>query len=113
LAKFRTSSHKLNIEIGRYHGIPAEDRKCEVCNGGKVENEIHFLLECPLYTEERTPFLTEVYKKSNQVRMLDSENLFTWIMLNEDQDHIQALGEFVHNSFLKREISKSESDNGH
>ena len=46
LTKFRISSHKLEIEKGRYMNIPAEQRICRLCKLD-VENEIHFLLECP------------------------------------------------------------------
>ena len=42
LTKFRISSHKLEIEKGRYMNIPAEQRICRLCKLD-VENEIHFL----------------------------------------------------------------------
>jgi hypothetical protein len=46
LSKFRISSHNVEIEKGRYMNIPAEQRICRLCKLD-VENEIHFLLECP------------------------------------------------------------------
>ena len=51
-SKFRLSDHNLEIEKGRHRGIDAEQRFCPFCKD-KVENEIHFLLECPLYKELR------------------------------------------------------------
>ena len=44
--KFRISSHQLEIECGRYRKIPASQRICKLCNL-EVEDELHFLLECP------------------------------------------------------------------
>jgi len=34
-AKFRLSSHKLNIEVGRHNNIPRNERKCTLCNLNK------------------------------------------------------------------------------
>ena len=55
LAKFRLSSHDLEIEKGRYHKppIPAELRTCKLCGSGEIENEEHFLLNCPNLTNIR------------------------------------------------------------
>ena len=57
LSRFRLSSHNLNIERGRYEGIPRDERLCNVCNMNAVETEYHFLLVCPRYTDLRRKFL--------------------------------------------------------
>ena len=58
-ARLRTSSHSLEIEVGRYHRpkIPREERKCNLCKSGEVENEMHFLLHCEYFKEIRKPLL--------------------------------------------------------
>ncbi len=50
LTKFRISSHNLHIETGRYERPKLEphQRLCIYCDMQTVENEFHFLLECPL-----------------------------------------------------------------
>ena len=62
LSKFRLSSHNLEIEKGRHSRpkIPAQDRKCTKCNKNVVEDEIHFLFECDLYTSERRVLLNKL-----------------------------------------------------
>ncbi|MCO5597039.1 hypothetical protein L7F22_051113 [Adiantum nelumboides] len=40
-AKIRTSSHQLEIEFGRFQGIPPEDRLCKLC-GTEPETELHY-----------------------------------------------------------------------
>jgi len=42
-------SHKLEIESGRFHNIPRENRLCKLCQQGVVESEFHFLLCCNRY----------------------------------------------------------------
>jgi hypothetical protein len=46
LCKFRSSSHKLQIERGRYNNVPRHERYCTLCNTNKLGDEFHFLLEC-------------------------------------------------------------------
>ena len=55
LSKFRLSSHSLEIESGRHKRpkTPVENRLCTVCDLNIVEDEVHFLLECPLYNKPR------------------------------------------------------------
>ena len=51
-AQFRFGILPLQIEIGRYRNIELGDRICPVCQNG-VEDEIHFLCQCPAYTAYR------------------------------------------------------------
>ena len=53
LSKFRLSSHNLEIEVGRYNNVPRSDKICRFCQMKVIENELHFLLTCPLYTNLR------------------------------------------------------------
>ena len=53
LGKFRCGSHDLEVEKGR-HRVPfvvREQRLCARCSLEKVEDEAHFVFECPLYYE--------------------------------------------------------------
>jgi len=48
------SSHRLKVETCRWQkptAIPFNERKCTLCL--KLEDEFHFLLECPLYIDLR------------------------------------------------------------
>ena len=45
LAKLRGGSAPLEIERGRYIGIPVDQRVCNLCSDG-VEDEIHFSVKC-------------------------------------------------------------------
>ena len=55
LTNFRISSHNLSIEYGRYTvpPTPLHERKCTLCNCNQIEEEPHFLISCPRYTDIR------------------------------------------------------------
>ena len=57
LTRFRISAHNLNIEKGRHLNINREQRICNKCNMKVIENEYHFLLVCPFYTNIRKTYL--------------------------------------------------------
>ena len=56
LTRFRTSSHNLSFETGRYDNTAREQRLYQSCNMKKVEDEYHFLLVCPNYRALRQKF---------------------------------------------------------
>ena len=56
IAKLVCSDHPLEIERGRYRGNKKprrEDRICTTCDLGAMEDEKHFLLDCPAYGDIR------------------------------------------------------------
>ena len=58
LTRLRTSSHRLAIETERWtkpHRTPRFERKCQLCN--TLEDEFHFVLECPLYRDLRVKYI--------------------------------------------------------
>ena len=55
IGQIRTSSHQLEIEFGRFQGIPPEDRLCKLC-GTEPEIELHYVCHCTVYYEIRGRF---------------------------------------------------------
>ena len=49
----------INLETGRYRNIPVEKRVCFNCTD-TIENEMHFLLQCPVYDDYRNVLLNNV-----------------------------------------------------
>ena len=49
VAKFWCSDHTLMIETGRHKKIDLEERMCKMCSQKRVDDERHFLPECPAY----------------------------------------------------------------
>ena len=63
LTKFRISSHKPKIETGRLTRplTPLEQRVCDHCLM-TIEDEFHFLMQCPRYSHIRSNFFSNVQK---------------------------------------------------
>lgn len=53
ILKFRTTNHKLPVELGRWGKIVYGERKCQKCNSNSVGDEFHYILECEFFKVER------------------------------------------------------------
>lgn len=53
--KLRFSAHLFRIETDRYGrtGISRNIRVCQYCSMQVIEDEFHFILKCPLYSNVR------------------------------------------------------------
>ncbi|KAK2149938.1 hypothetical protein LSH36_430g02000 [Paralvinella palmiformis] len=63
LTALRLSSHHWKIEMGRWHKphpIHRNDRLCQICNA--LEDEYHFICECPVYNEIRLIYISRYYR---------------------------------------------------
>ena len=74
LAKLKCSNHSLLIETGRHSKIEVSDRKCSRCN--KVEDEIHFGVECLLYNLTKDKFFKDFSININGVDMKDASIVY-------------------------------------
>ena len=108
LTRFRLSNHNLLIEKGRHMRPPLErnDRKCFNCKE-EIEDEGHFIIKCPLYTEERKLLFDCCRKECNNFDSLTEEQKFLFIMSNETPCIIKILAKFIFQSFKKRETITS------
>ena len=66
--RFRTSSHSLKIETGRWSRIPRDQRTC-VCNEG-VQTEEHVLTACPSVNDIKLKYHLNI---ANFVEFMNSE----------------------------------------
>ena len=73
LSRLRLSSHRLEVEVGRWtkpNKTPIENRKCQICN--VLEDEFHFLFECPLYTNLRKLYIHSYYwRRPNMPKFIE------------------------------------------
>lgn len=104
IAKFRLSSHSLEIEKGRHHKpkIPADDRICSVCDSGLVGDEKHLFLYCNLFHDTRVKFLCKVFAHSDNFCDIVYDDLFNVIMSSEDYYICFITGKFLAECFNLR-----------
>jgi hypothetical protein len=75
IAKIRTNSHELHSETGCWSipKTPWDERVCHLCDTKKVEDEKHFLLDCPAYTHIRSHF-QNICHTTNLPNLLTQQN---------------------------------------
>ena len=99
LSRLRLSSHKLEVEAGRWtkpEKTPFDNRKCILCN--TLEDEFHFVLECGIYKDIRKQYIAKYFWA--HLNMLKFIQLFS----SERKKTTCNLGIFVEKAFkLRRE----------
>ena len=80
MSRYRVSSHRLDIEAGRWtkpNKTPLANRKCKQCT--TLEDLYHFLLECDLCKELRKLFIKKYYWQmpimQKLIELVQSENI--------------------------------------
>ena len=104
LSRLRLSNHKLCIETGRHlrPKLERSKRKCFICKN-KIEDEIHFVVNCPLYSSERNIlFHTIRYTSKHFDRLNTDEQKFIFIMTNEDTNVMKQLAKYTYNAMQIR-----------
>ena len=102
LSRFRLSNHALMIEKGRHLKIDKNERKCIFCEN-EIENEEHFLIICPIYSAGRKSLENICNEICTRYEHLNENQKFIFLMSNENDKIIKALGKFISNSFIIRE----------
>ena len=105
LTKLRLSAHPLEIETGRYSKpcIPRECRFCSFCKN-TVEDELHFLYDCPIYKDIRKKYYPlNIYNTNDD---LSKENHCKVLCNPASVVHARRLCEFLHECFELRSKSR-------
>ena len=100
LTRLRISAHSLEIEQGRYKNKTREERLCSKCN--KIEDEIHFLLHCTNFVEDRQVLMDCVKKLVPNFACLNDENKMFYLMTCEEDVVLNVLAKFIYTSFKNR-----------
>ena len=89
--------HKLAIERQRYVGKHRNDRICKFCYDKRkincVEDEIHFLLVCPLYDNLRVKYLQKYCCQDHELL-----GAFIKIMISKNQQCIRDLAAYIYHA---------------
>jgi hypothetical protein len=110
MAKFRLSSHKLQIELGRQakptDRVPPDQRLCKYCTLNECENEIHLVNNCHLVKDLRLNLIQILETKYAFIKEMTSEKFYFWLMSNVDPFVMSNLSKYILSSFELRENSQ-------
>ena len=95
-AQFRSGILPLEIEVGRFRDLPLNERICKVCNSGAIEDEIHFLCECPIYSDERSIMFSKASENIQTFQQMDILDKFVFLMANQERAVISFLSKAIH-----------------
>ena len=93
IAQFRAGILPLRIETGRYTNTKDEttgkfrklnvnERICELCCLNEIEDELHFLLRCPIYNNFRKTLMETCVNIYPSFKLLNDSDKLIWIMKN-------------------------------
>ena len=96
------SSHKLEIERGRYKKVPVEKRLCTFCNFDSIEDEKHLIFDCSMYNSLRKIFYAKIENSCKHFSSLSQEARLIWLMTNESEDIIFLFSKYIYDCLMLR-----------
>ena len=97
IAQFRLSSHTLNIEYDWYtHPVtPVHQWKCNYCSMEVVEDELHFLIVCPLYENLQHKLFSVCCLYIHNFMPLSKLDKFICILTTRNKSILVSLGKYL------------------
>ena len=100
IAQVRSGTLPINIEIGRFQQKEIDERICPACNSNCVEDEFHFIFDCPLYAGIRTVFMDFTCDKIRDFEKKDRYEQLKVMM--SDCGVISKFGVFIRDCYMLR-----------
>ena len=91
IARFRSGTLQLNIELGRFRNIALENRLCEECDTNSIEDEVHFLCICNRYELMRQNMYSKIILKIPDFSNMTVNEKFCYII----QNHVYNILRYV------------------
>ena len=107
ITKLRLSSHKLEIELGRWNKITRDERICRSCELGKVENETNFLFEYSKYTQKRIIMYNFIKEKLGIGMRKEHEQLnnLRFLFITGELSTANAFGKYMYGCLQERQCT--------
>ena len=93
--RLRVSNHKLEIELGRYKNILPEERYCRLCNLNHVEDKLHFIISCCVYSEHIEQLFQQIKDFVPSFDILPLSEEFIFLMGADDPEVLIPFIKFV------------------
>ena len=82
----------LEIETSRFKDKKRQTRLCKVCLSGKIEDELHFIFECPALKPVRKAKLELLLLEDRDTRRMTNGEKLTWLISRE---HMKDFGKVL------------------
>lgn len=86
----RCGTFPLEIEKGRIRNIPVEQRTCKMCDLQTVEDETHFLIQCPKYRDQREKLFDTIRVTFRDISGLADTDKLCELLSNEKLSKLVA-----------------------
>ena len=96
----RISSHRLQIERGRYQGALRQDRLCLRCTTGEIDDEKHFLISCSTCPVIRTEMFSRINNICQNFHVHNSEQKLYWLLNNENEEILASICNLIEQSTI-------------
>ena len=73
LMKLRGGTAHFQVETGRWQGVAREDRVCQECANGMIEDVYHWLLSCPVWSNQCYPIIARARKLNSDFDDLSTD----------------------------------------
>ena len=107
MTKLRTSTHSLEIEMGRFKfkdgkSIHVNERICKFCNLNVVEDEKHVIMSCKNYDVSRIKMFEDISDIFPDFTLKDIEEKFIFIMSVKDIELYNITTRYLNDVAKKR-----------
>jgi hypothetical protein len=72
--RFKTSNHRLPIEVARWTNVERHNRLCQLCLSREIGDEFHYVLQFPNFATERKNLIPKYF--FNRPKTLKLSSLF-------------------------------------
>ena len=98
IAKMYCGNLPLRVETGRYRNVPLNERLCTYCQLDEIEDDVHFIVRCPLlHTDLRLTLMANMHTDLDI--NLSAKDLFIFICFNAPPN---ALGQYIIKGMQRR-----------
>ena len=126
LTRLRVSSHNLRIELGRHTRpvTPVQQRTCQYCHHAPPpldksdhpapppDTEIHFLVQCPLFSAERNCLFVKMNSISPGFETLSLEEKFKVLLCPTTARTVKLINKFIKLMFEgRKKIDQTDNVN--
>ena len=110
LTKLRLSNHELMIEKGRHQDLLENQRLCPFCDN-RIENEQHFVMECPTYNVLRQNLFDNIIENENEFNGLNELEKFCFLLTELDAGDL--ISDYLNKSFqIRKYLLEKPKQNG-